>query len=90
MVRDGGRLVGRTDWAWRRTATGLGEFDGKIKYGRLLGPGQDPGEVVFKEKQREDKLREVTGGWMIRLVWSDLDRPGPTAARIRARLARAG
>ena len=75
-VHDGLRLVGRTDWAWPK-ARGLGEFDGRVKYGRLLKPGQDPGDVVFEEKKREDDLREVTGAWMIRLVWSDLDRPGP-------------
>ncbi|NYE37763.1 hypothetical protein F4692_002896 [Nocardioides cavernae] len=83
-----GRLVGRTDWAWLKH-NGLGEFDGKVKYGRLLEPGQDAGEVVFQEKRREDQLREATDAWMVRLVWSDLDRPSQTAARIRAKLARA-
>jgi hypothetical protein len=33
-VFEGTRLVGRTDWAWPK-ARGLGEFDGKVKYGRL-------------------------------------------------------
>lgn len=83
-----GRLIGRTDWAWLRYR-GLGEFDGKVKYGRLLRPGQDVGEVVFQEKRREDDLREATDAWMIRLIWSDLDRPSHTAARIRAKLAKA-
>lgn len=83
-----GRLIGRTDWAWLRYS-GLGEFDGKVKYGRLLRPGQDVGEVVFEEKRREDQLREATDAWMVRLIWSDLDRPSHTAARIRAKLARA-
>ena len=83
-----GRLVGRTDWAWLRHR-GLGEFDGKVKYGRLLEPGQDPGEVVFNEKRREDQLREITDAWMIRLIWSDLDNPGQAAARLRARFSRA-
>jgi hypothetical protein len=84
----GGRLVGRTDWAWPRH-NGLGEFDGRVKYGRLLKPGQEPGEVVFREKRREDELREVTDAWMVRLVWADLDRPTHTAARIRTKIARA-
>jgi len=88
-VRDTeGRLVGRTDYAWLRHG-GLGEFDGRSKYGRLLKPGQDPGDVVFQEKRREDQLREVTGSWMVRLVWSDLDQPSATAARIRTLLQRA-
>ena len=81
-VYAGGRLVGRTDWAWPRHH-GLGEFDGRVKYGRLLRPDQEPGEVVFREKRREDELREATGAWMVRLVWADLDQPAPTAARLR-------
>jgi hypothetical protein len=87
-VYDGLRLLGRTDWAWRRLR-GLGEFDGKMKYGRLLEPGRDPGEFVFEEKRREDLLREATGYWMIRLVWSDLDQPARTAQRLRRLIAAA-
>ncbi len=52
-----------------------------MKYGRLLEPGQDPGEVVFAEKHREDELRELTGFGMVRLIWSDYDRPSVTAGR---------
>ena len=48
-----GVLIARCDWAWPDHGT-LGEFDGRVKYGRALLPGQDPGEVVFAEKQRED------------------------------------
>lgn len=87
-VRAGGRLVGRTDWAWPRLR-GLGEFDGRVKYGRLLEPGQEPGDAVFEEKRREDSLRETSGWWMVRLVWSDLDAPARTAARIRRLMAAA-
>ena len=83
-----GLLIGRTDWAWPKHR-GLGEFDGRVKYGRLLKPGQDPGEVVFEEKRREDELREATNAWMVRLLWSDYDVPNRTAARIRAKLAAA-
>ncbi|MGD5088725.1 hypothetical protein QT857_22520, partial [Xanthomonas citri pv. citri] len=83
-----GVLIGRTDWAWPKYQ-GLGEFDGKLKYGRLLRPGQDPGEIVFEEKRREDQLREATNSWMIRLLWSDYDMPNRTAARIRTKLAQA-
>jgi hypothetical protein len=82
-------VVGRTDYAWPKSRR-LGEFDAKVTYGRLLKPGQDPGEVVFNEKRREDQLREVLDAWMIRLVWSDFDQPGAMAARIRRLLARTG
>ena len=37
----------------------------------------------------EDELREVTGYWMVRLVWADLDHPDQTAARLRRHFARA-
>lgn len=46
------------DCYWRGVRKG-GEFDGKYKYtrGAILKPGQDPGEIVFAEKRREDALR---------------------------------
>ena len=81
-VRDSdGVLRGTCDWWWRKAKV-LGEFDGKLKYGRLLRPGLEPGDVVFAEKQREDELRELTGCQMIRLTWSDYDRPRVTVARL--------
>lgn len=84
-----GVLLGTTDWCWPHHGL-LGEFDGRIKYGRLLKPGQDPGDVVFAEKRREDLLREVSGMGMVRLVWADYDRPLVTAARITQQLRRVG
>ncbi|HET9117119.1 MAG TPA: hypothetical protein VFN75_03425, partial [Pseudonocardiaceae bacterium] len=63
----------------------VGEFDGKSKYGRLLRPGQDPAEVVYAEKLREDAIRAQT--WeVVRWTWADLRDFTPTAARIRERL----
>lgn len=83
-----GRLVGITDMAWHEQRL-LGEFDGKVKYGRLLGPGEEPGDAVFREKVREDALRRVTGYSMIRLTWADLYRGAETAANIRRLMASA-
>ncbi|MFC6286648.1 hypothetical protein ACFP3Q_10575 [Nocardioides sp. GCM10027113] len=81
-VRDAdGRLLGTCDWGWPRHGV-LGEFDGRVKYGRLVAPDQEAGDVVFAEKQREDLLFEVTGYRMFRAVWSDYDRPRVTAARL--------
>ncbi len=77
-----GHLVGITDMAWHEERL-LGEFDGKAKYGRLLRPGEEPGDAVFREKVREDALRRVTGYSMIRLTWSDLYRGAETARMIR-------
>ncbi|SDS96632.1 Transcriptional regulator, AbiEi antitoxin, Type IV TA system [Microlunatus soli] len=64
----------------------IGEFDGKIKYGRLLRPGEEPGDAVFREKQREDRLREM-GFIVVRWTWDDLFTPGLLAARIRRAFA---
>ncbi len=73
-----------TDFAWpdRRT---VGEFDGKVKYGRLLRPGQEPGDAVYAEKLREDGIRAES--WdVVRWTWADLDGFAPVAARLRDRL----
>ena len=89
-VHDGaGQLVGITDWWWEQFGL-LGEFDGRVKYGRLLKPGQDPGDVVFKEKQREDLLREITDCRMIRFVWSDYSSPLTILQRFEQMIRRAG
>ena len=76
---DGGRFLGRVDFFDEELGV-LGEFDGEVKYGRLLKPGQDPGEVVFQEKQREDAMRDP-GFQMARWIWRELDTAA-TAPRI--------
>lgn len=85
QVWDGDRLVGTVDFAWPEHGV-MAEFDGRIKYGRLLKPGQTAQDVVFAEKRREDELRELTGFRMIRPVWSDLDRASDTVSRLRRML----
>ena len=83
-----GRLIGVCDWWWPGQA--WGEFDGALKYTRrLVRPGQDPGDVVFAEKQREDLIREATDLPGIRVVWRDYDRPKVLAARFEKLLFRA-
>ena len=83
-VRNGsGHLVGRSDFGWPALGA-VGEFDGGIKYGRLLRPGQSPGEAVFAEKVREDRIRATDLG-VARWVWDELGPAfAPVAARIRA------
>lgn len=76
-----GRLVGRVDFAWPRHRVML-EFDGMVKYHRHRRPGETIEDMVMREKQREDRLRELTGWTMIRITWADLARPGATVARI--------
>jgi hypothetical protein len=83
-----GDLVGRTDFAWEERGV-VGEFDGRVKYGRLLRPGQEPGDAVFEEKRREDAVRDE--GWgVVRWVWSDLRTAHRFAARVRTALDRGG
>jgi hypothetical protein len=66
----GGVFLGRADFAWERERV-IGEFDGRIKYGRLLQPGEEPGDAVFAEKRREDAVRDEDWG-VVRWTWADL------------------
>jgi hypothetical protein len=83
--RTDGSLAGIVDWWWPEHCV-LCEFDGFVKYGRLLRPGQTPADVLFEEKRREDEIRELTGAPMIRLVWTDYDAPAATVARMQRKL----
>lgn len=78
-----GRRIGFVDFGWERHHT-VGEFDGAVKYGRLLRPGQQPGDVVFEEKRREDRLRDEDLA-VVRWTWDELDRFEAVADRIRRR-----
>ena len=85
----GGRRLGRTDFCWEEFAT-VGEFDGRVKYGRLLRPGQEPGDVVFAEKVREDAMR-AEGLGMVRWTWPELQAfdagRGPHPRGVRPRVS---
>ena len=88
------RLIGVTDFLLEEHGTVV-EFDGKLKYGRELyeRSGQvedvDLGEVVWREKRREDAIRDA-GYEVVRLVWSDLDgRDGEVRARFLRAFSRA-
>jgi hypothetical protein len=69
-------LMGIADFCWEAERH-LGEFDGKVKYGRLLRDGETPADAVFREKRREDGMRGELFG-MSRWVWAELS---PLAAR---------
>ena len=84
-----GRLLGVSDFAWLDHRV-LGEFDGKVKYTQYLQPGESPGDAVFREKQREDLIREATGCSVLRFVWADLYDRRRTAQRLRRALGLAG
>ncbi|QCQ91864.1 hypothetical protein [Rhodococcus sp. SGAir0479] len=83
-----GLLLGRVDFLFAAAGV-VGEFDGKVKYGKHLRPGQDPGDAVFAEKTREDRIRDA--GWEVaRWTWRDLDRPDVIGQRIRRAMQRSG
>jgi hypothetical protein len=82
-----GRLVARVDFRWKEYNT-VGEFDGKIKYGRLLKPGQRIEDVIFEEKVREDAVRDL-GLQVVRWISRDLYRPGVLRERVLRAFARA-
>lgn len=84
VVRDrNGQRVGQVDFWWPHAGV-IGEYDGEVKYGRLLRPGQDPATVVYREKLREDALRAQPGvRTVVRWTWRDIDDFGELATRLR-------
>ncbi len=82
-----GQLIARVDFFWEERQT-VGEFDGKIKYGRLLKPGQRIEDVIFEEKLREDAVRDL-GLQVVRWIWRDLYRAGVLRERVLRAFARA-
>lgn len=82
-----GVVVAHTDFGWEEQRT-VGEFDGVEKYGRQLRPGVRPGDRIYEEKLREDRIRRL--GWnVVRWTWSELDQPGVVGDRIRRALENA-
>lgn len=78
-----GRRIARTDFGWPLLRT-VGEFDGLVKYGRLVPPGRSVADVVLDEKRREDAIRAQDLA-AVRWTWSDLADFAPTAAQLRRR-----
>ena len=70
-VRTGsGNVLARSDFGWEEFKT-VGEFDGAQKYGRLLTPDEPPGDKIYREKLREDMIRDA--GWQVaRWTWGEL------------------
>lgn len=80
-----GRVVARVDFAWPELGVFM-EFDGRIKYEKLLQPGERASDVVIREKQREEMICRLTGWRCIRVTWADLVFPERLAAKIREAL----
>ena len=61
------------DFYWS-ACRGVAEFDGKQKYTRDEFTNGDPGEALFREKKREDRLRRQVAG-VARILTSDVAHP---------------
>ena len=80
IVQVGGAVLARVDFLVGGRV--IVEFDGAVKY------QTGDGIVLFQEKQREDRLREL-GFEVVRVIWSELDHPADVIGRVQAALARA-
>jgi hypothetical protein len=65
-----GELIGIADFYWEHFRH-LGEFDGKVKYQKLLRAGESASDCVIREKRREDAMRAGNRG-MTRFIWSEV------------------
>ncbi|GAA3718915.1 hypothetical protein [Gordonia hankookensis] len=80
----GANVIARTDYDWAGLL--VGEFDGRVKYEKLVRPGESTSDVVIREKAREDALRRL-GIVVVRWTWSDLEN-GRVVGVIREWLTR--
>ena len=88
VVDHGGQFVARGDFGYPRQRV-IGEFDGKVKYTGELPENQDPTEALWREKLREDAMRDL--GWsVVRWIWTDLDHPAAVVERLQRALRRSG
>ena len=76
-----GLLAGRLDFALPALKVWM-EFDGMVKYEKLLNPGEKASEVVLRERNRERQIEAITGWVCVRLCWADLADPARIIARI--------
>jgi hypothetical protein len=82
-----GLIVARVDFLFEEEWT-IGEFDGRVKYLGVAVDGLTAEEVVWREKRREDALREL-GYEMARSVWAELREPAVIVDRYKRCFARA-
>jgi hypothetical protein len=81
-----GRSLARIDWLVNGVV--VCEFDGKAKYTKYLRQDENPGDVVFREKVREDAMRDL-GYPVVRWTWADLGNPAELVARVARAVERA-
>ncbi|NTV39176.1 MAG: hypothetical protein HGA51_04360 [Demequinaceae bacterium] len=72
-IWDGDGHVGRSDFWWAGSRV-VGEFDGRVKYGRADPAGRASEDVLWAEKRREDRIR-TTGVTVVRWTVAELSNP---------------
>lgn len=85
VLRRRDRHLGRVDFCLESHGV-VGEFDGLGKYERGRRPGETVGNVVAREKAREDAIRQ-SGAVVVRWIWSELDTPRVIRARFEEAFA---
>ena len=85
-MHDDAGFVGRVDFWWPELSV-VGEFDGRVKYGRRNPAGRPPEEVLWEEKLREDRLRR-SGATVIRWTTAELVQPEALRRRLEPALRR--
>jgi len=80
-----GQLVAVLHFAWPDQGAYV-ETNGKSKYLELLKPGQRPGDVIGRERRREELVHQLTGFRVLHVEWDDLDHPRLTQQRVRNHL----
>jgi very-short-patch-repair endonuclease len=84
-IGDANGFIAQVDFLFREHRT-IVEIDGKVKY---TDPWRTPGDVLWNEKLREDRLRDA-GFEVVRVTWKQLvTEPGRVIERILAAFARA-
>ena len=84
VIDDQGYLIGTSDFYWKEYRH-LGEFDGKIKYQKLLRAGETPSDCVFREKRREDAMNRPAWHGSLHVVNGDARHHSPKHGRPRPR-----
>ena len=86
IIGTDGSVIARADLGYPELGV-LIEFDGAIKYSKLLQPGESAHDAVLAEKIREDRIRDL-GYVVVRVMWAELHDPAAVAVKINAALAR--
>ena len=86
IIGPDGTIIARCDLGYPQLGV-LIEFDGAIKYGKLLQPGEGAQDVVVAEKIREDRIRDL-GYVVVRVAWAELTDSAVLAAKINTALTR--